>query len=650
MATANSQGFDQTAAEKQFTGVLKDAGFELEQDAIMDGKWHRVPVDGDKGKQTSGSYRGFLDGIRPAGVYRNFKKDGSAISWKYEGEATQLTTEDRARIETNRREREVAQQRQYEERADYTAGMVAKLSPASSEHPYLLRKQVSSHGLLQDKYGNLVMPLQDVDGKIWSTQRIKPDGEKMFTKDGRTHGLYYQVGVDDPSKPNIIVEGYATGATIHELSGLPVKVALNKGNLREVAFSLSVNEPNRPIIVSGDNDHEKVGQINPKTNQPYVNGGKIASEETAAFIGNQVRVALVQFEHGQLGTDWNDLAVNYGKEIAREQMQAAFGLELDKSEQEAQQEAQQEAYEVELAARDAAHDANLAAIEEEGRHDVSPGELKQLNAESAQFNAASADTAVHSVAEASAQYEGSAGQPGAGFVALEPSRFSAAMLATELEAMDARIRELADAGHALSPKDRAIVVATAEASIAKTDTYAVGSDRLANALNAMPEPHQRAAMGLARTLAAGDAAGSNVNPFENENLKAAYHRERAFQERMVRDRSAAPESRAVVAERPGKPSHAPPSEVKAEVAQTYLNANDVISRRKASEVHPVLRNAFALEAALSKFAEESLPPVMAVRFMTAQKELIAGKLRSGDEIPTVRVREQHQVAQEETEH
>lgn len=646
MATSNYQGFDKSDAEKQFTDVLKDAGFELEQDAIMDGKWHRVPVDGDKGKQTSGSYRGFLDGIKPAGVYRNFKKDGSAINWKYEGEAAELTTEDRAHIETNRREREVAQQRQYEERADFTASMVSKLAPASSEHPYLVRKHVGSHGLLSDRYGNLVMPLRDVDGRLWSVQRIKPDGEKTFTKDARTHGLYFQVGEDDPSKPNILVEGYATAAQIYEDTGLPVKVALNAGNLRAVAFALSLNEPARAIIVSGDNDHEKEGQINPKTNQPYVNVGKVASHETADFIGSQVRVALVQFEPGQVGTDWNDLAVNYGRDVARKQMQEAFGLTLDKGEREAQWEA----YEAERSERDAAHDANLAALEEEGRHDVSPRELEQLNVESARFNALAANSAKNAVAEDSPRYIDAAIPPGAGIVPLDPARFSAAMLGTELEAMDAKIRNLADAGQALSAQDREAVVGTAEAAIAKSDGYAMGSDRLSKALNAMPEPHHRAAMGLARTLATVDAAGSNTNPFENEKLKATYHRERAFQERLVKGRSPAQQHKTVTPEQSVQRHPTPTAEAKAEVAQTYLNANDVISRRKASEAHPALRNAFALEAALSKFAEESLPPVLAVRFMTAQKDLIAGKLRSGDEIPIVLVREQHQVAREEVEH
>lgn len=735
MTTENHPGADPTAAELQFGDVLRKAGFVIDQGATMDGEWHRVPVDGDKGKQTSGSYRGFLDGKRPAGVYRNFKSNGGPVNWKYDGETAELTGEDRVRIEDNRREREAAQQRQYEERAAYTASQVPKLAPAAADNPYLVRKQVQSHGLLQDRHGNLVMPLSDVDGKLWSVQRIKPDGEKIFTKDARTHGLFFQLGADDPSKPNIVVEGYATAATVHELTGLPVKVALNAGNLRAVAFALSMVEPNRPIIVSGDNDHEKEGQINPKTNQPYVNVGKVASQEAADFIGNQVRVALVQFEQGQEGTDWNDLAVNYGRDIARKQMEVAFGREHMVGERPAQQDtldaghhdretekwrpasalqkgnvfleeidgrvSPQEVSGVVIRGEGFAHirvvDGQLPYIvaEDEPMRVATPQEreaIREHGVEAVQhvrqeFEAMNQDAAARiapAVAEDTPEYS----DAGASEIPqLDPSRFSSVVLSGELEAMDARIREVAAQGRSLSTRDREAVVATAEASIAKVDAFAAGSDRLASALNAIPEPHQRAAMGLARTLATVDAPDKGANPFANERLKSAYQNERVFQERVARvrgldeylkenPRPAPPTNEEIIQQRlervrglheragfnvsstkterlstsrpvPTAQDGTPPQ---VDVAQTFLNSNDVITRRKATEAHPGLRNAFALEAALSKFAEETLPPVMAVRFMAAQKDLIAGKLRSGAEIPTVMVREQQEPVHGEAEH
>ena len=45
----------------------------------MDGKWHRVEVEGDRGRKMSGRYRGYLDG-RPAGFIENYR-----AAWRSHG-------------------------------------------------------------------------------------------------------------------------------------------------------------------------------------------------------------------------------------------------------------------------------------------------------------------------------------------------------------------------------------------------------------------------------------------------------------------------------------------------------------------------------------------------------------------------------------
>ena len=46
----------------EFAIALKDNGLLIKGEPVMDGKWHRVAVEGDEKKKNSGSYRGFLDG------------------------------------------------------------------------------------------------------------------------------------------------------------------------------------------------------------------------------------------------------------------------------------------------------------------------------------------------------------------------------------------------------------------------------------------------------------------------------------------------------------------------------------------------------------------------------------------------------------
>lgn len=56
-----------------------------------------------------------------------------------------------------------------------------------------------------------------------------------------------------------IVEGYATGATIHEGTGYPVVVALNTGNLEPVARPLRKRFPNLRLIFCADDDPTTAG-------------------------------------------------------------------------------------------------------------------------------------------------------------------------------------------------------------------------------------------------------------------------------------------------------------------------------------------------------------------------------------------------------
>ena len=63
----------------------------------------------------------------------------------------------------------------------------------------------------------LLVPLLDLDGKLWSLQYIYPDGKKFFLKDGRSSGLMHNLG--DPTPTRIIAEGFSTGSSIHEATG-----------------------------------------------------------------------------------------------------------------------------------------------------------------------------------------------------------------------------------------------------------------------------------------------------------------------------------------------------------------------------------------------------------------------------------------------
>ena len=126
--------------------------------------------------------------------------------------------------------------------------------PANPTHPYLVKKQIKPHHLRQFKE-ILLVPMQNEDGELWNCQLIFPDGTKRFLRGGRTKGLFTTIGEIPESGGRIyIVEGFATGATIHQLIGKPVFVAFSASNLPAVAKTIRRAFPQAEIILAADDD------------------------------------------------------------------------------------------------------------------------------------------------------------------------------------------------------------------------------------------------------------------------------------------------------------------------------------------------------------------------------------------------------------
>ncbi|ECO2708021.1 DNA primase, partial [Campylobacter coli] len=160
----------------EFKAFLEKYELNIEGQPIMDGKLHRVSVIGDKGREKSGAYVGFLNG-HPAGFVQNYKT-GIKENWKsansFENTKNQEINFKNA-IEHNKamkeaREKELAQA--YEKTASKLEEEYNNARWANSEHPYLKEKGFDKNFYLkQDKNGNLLIPLRDIEGKYWATQR-----------------------------------------------------------------------------------------------------------------------------------------------------------------------------------------------------------------------------------------------------------------------------------------------------------------------------------------------------------------------------------------------------------------------------------------------------------------------------------------------
>ena len=299
---------------EEFAAALQEAGLRLEGLPEMNGQLHRVAVEGDARGERSGAYVGFLDG-HPAGYINNFKL-GLETNWKSGNRTAGLTAADHERLlaeaEQKRQERAEAKEAEQEAAALVAVSLLKGSLPAKPDHPYLVSKGIPPQGLRQTDNGDLLIPMQDIHGKVWSTQTINDYGRKSFQPEGRLLGTYHLIGELAADTPLLIAEGYATAATVHAATGLPVAVAFVSGNLGPVAEAFRERDPERLLIIAGDNDHGKEREGKP-------NVGREKAEEAAARVGG--RALLPQFEPTDTGTDWNDLTKSKGPALVQKQLQ-----------------------------------------------------------------------------------------------------------------------------------------------------------------------------------------------------------------------------------------------------------------------------------------------------------------------------------------
>jgi putative DNA primase/helicase len=219
-----------------FRAALVARGIIPPPRALADGRIHRCDAAGKHGKGDA-AYLLHLEPV-PAGGFENWRDGKGWETWRSDTGRQRSAMAILAlseKVAASRRERETQMARQRAEARMRAALIWRAAQPAPDSHPYLLAKQVRSHGLRLHR-GGLVVPLRETSGALQNLQFISENGAKRFLKAGRVRGCYFGMGV--PAGALFIVEGYATGATVHEATGHAVAVAFDAGNLPHVATGL----------------------------------------------------------------------------------------------------------------------------------------------------------------------------------------------------------------------------------------------------------------------------------------------------------------------------------------------------------------------------------------------------------------------------
>ncbi|MGD9824236.1 ArdC-like ssDNA-binding domain-containing protein [Desulfobacter sp.] len=303
---ARENGLDMNEITAQFRDQAARRGLKIDTPQA-DGKLHRVAVEGDKAGKKSGAYTLYPDG-RPAGFIQNHKT-GEKANFKYEGEIGKTVV-----ASGNKQARAAERDEDHAAAAKKAFGIYIN-AEKTSDHPYLTDKKINGDKEYRvDRNNRLIIPARNLKtNKIESLQFISEDGQKQFLTGGKKSGNAYTIGELDEQKPILLVEGFATGKTLNDVSHLPAVVCFDANNLENVAKQIRELMPSAELFICADNDHAKKNNV-----------GVEKAQKAAKAVGAKVIIPKFTDDSKRLGyTDFNDLAkCKMGKSRVQSQLKS----------------------------------------------------------------------------------------------------------------------------------------------------------------------------------------------------------------------------------------------------------------------------------------------------------------------------------------
>ena len=173
----------------------------------------------------------------------------------------------------------------------------------------------------------VLIPLRDIDGKIWSLQEIYPskrvfkEGQDPRDKNtvGSYSGCFFAFGKLENGKPIRIAEGYATALSIFTATGQAVLMCVACGNILKVGKVIKERYPKSEIVICGDDDIDTKAKIG-------TNPGRDAAEEAVNEL--KCKAVFPRFSlgkerdsEGNAYTDFDDLRTQAGLDKVKDQVQ-----------------------------------------------------------------------------------------------------------------------------------------------------------------------------------------------------------------------------------------------------------------------------------------------------------------------------------------
>ncbi|NJD37375.1 MAG: toprim domain-containing protein [Geobacter sp.] len=287
--------------------AMRADGLDPDSEIIADGIFRRI---NDRSKPGKNQLIGYVC-FGSAGYYCHWSKLPDGRNWSSKAEREFTPEERRAyavQMQAARQARQQAEEQRHAECRDRSLAIWESATEPPPDFAYLLKKQISACGS-RLHLGRLVVPVWDADNTLHGLQFITADGGKRFEPGTAVAGHFSYI-LGDRNKPFFVTEGYATAASIHQVTGATVFIAFSCGNLKAVCQAVRAKMPEKQIVVCADTDR-------------FTDGNPGLTHATAAASAIGALLAIPAFK-SDTGTDWNDLFCQEGAQAVQQQLQAVF--------------------------------------------------------------------------------------------------------------------------------------------------------------------------------------------------------------------------------------------------------------------------------------------------------------------------------------
>ncbi len=275
------------------------------------------PVDREK-RKSAGWYKlnsfvanGKTYIVGSFGYWKGGDNNAQKVRWD---KKVEISEEDRkamaARHKAAQKEAEAQRQREAE-KAAARAQNAWRVYKTDGWCDYLDKKQVKAFGVRFDHKGagTMAVPMTDVKGAIKGLQIIRGSNcrqgkpQKQYWPAGLVKtGSFHLIGM--PNDVCLVAEGYATAASIHEATGLPIAVAFDAGNIKPVCEAIAKAYPKTKLLICADDDYLTDG------NPGVTKAQQAALTVGGAWVAPNFIVASRDIRDGKKLTDFNDLHVH----------------------------------------------------------------------------------------------------------------------------------------------------------------------------------------------------------------------------------------------------------------------------------------------------------------------------------------------------